>query len=486
MANPIPDVQTLEDARALIAQQADVIAKKIAANNPADPFWRSAATVFKNAYQNPIRTTAQILQQDPIMTYAGTGGWGCFGPPKTPLPPSGIYEGYPNILDPMWIRDACAQYHSYLGLFQEKSIKDDPRLASVGLIIEGIVRTCSVFLTKVTSNITVHAFKRDGQPASAGLDYEPDSLAYVIFLAYSYQKASGSTRHLDSSFWTLAQAMLKIFNQNLHTFPEGAALTRTPYRPSDDRSKRLFNIPINAFIAVAMEQLAELAENYSKDKNIAKGAAQLGASLRKGVNAKGISSPPSNQHLRIYAYETNAGIQPGHTDLEGPPLFLDDANVPSLLSLPYLGFCKNDDKIYRNTRQFVWSSMNTNFYTGHDGTTAYAGIGSAHTFNQHGGTDKSIWPMSLIIHGLTSESQDEIKSDLIQLVAAALTKVDCTTISYGCSPSGACAQYPPAGFMHESFYANNPSSYTRGWFAWVNALFGEWLEEMVRSETLPS
>jgi meiotically up-regulated gene 157 (Mug157) protein len=29
------------------------------------------------------------------------------------------------------------------------------------------------------------------------------------------------------------------------------------------------------------------------------------------------------------------------------------------------------------------------------------------------------------------------------------------------------------GFMHESFDANDPSKYTRAWFAWCNSLFGE-------------
>lgn len=36
------------------------------------------------------------------------------------------------------------------------------------------------------------------------------------------------------------------------------------------------------------------------------------------------------------------------------------------------------------------------------------------------------------------------------------------------------------GFMHESFDRNNAGSYTRPWFAWANAVFGELIMQLAR------
>ncbi len=408
-------------------------------------------------------------------------------------PPSVPTTDYPDLLNDMWVRDACAQYHAYLGIFASGGGQPEPdQLRDLGYVIEGIVRTCSKFLTLSPGNITAHAFDKTGVPTQT--DYEPDSLAYLIFLAWSYESVSGLSSHLDKYFWEAMRATVKVLGTsdvdggNLHTFEDGSALTLTPNRPSDDKAQRNYNIPVNAFCAVAMEQLADLAQRYSDDNELYKAASKLGSALRLGVETKGTAGHSSDG--QIYAYETNAGVQsrvdpdpgPCFVAQDGTPIFMDDANIPSLLSLPYLGFCAADDPTYVATRGFLLSPANPFYFTGTDGKTKYEGIGSCHT-QDFGGLTQSIWPLAITMRGLTSSSEMKKMSALQMLVAA--SRPECSTISYGCLDKSPCNQYRANGYIHESFQASDPAQYTRGWFAWANALFGEWIDTMVREGTLP-
>jgi meiotically up-regulated gene 157 (Mug157) protein len=132
----------------------------------------------------------------------------------------------------------------------------------------------------------------------------------------------------------------------------------------------------------------------------------------------------------------------------GNCLFQDDANVPNLLGLPYLGAVSTNDKIYQNTRRFVLSDSNPYFFRG----KAAEGIGSPHTLvNQ-------IWPMSIIMRAMTSNNDQEILAQLRFLKAT----------------------HAGTGFMHESFDKDDASKFTRKWFAWANTLFGELLLKIER------
>jgi hypothetical protein len=134
----------------------------------------------------------------------------------------------------------------------------------------------------------------------------------------------------------------------------------------------------------------------------------------------------------MYAYEA---------DGFGNQLFIDDSNVPSLLSLPYLGAVKRSDKVYQNTRDFILSNSNPYFFKG----KSAEGSGSPHTL------ENNIWPMSIILRAITSTSDDEIISCLRMLKKT----------------------HAGTGFMHESFNKDDPEKFTRKWFAWANTLFGE-------------
>ena len=133
----------------------------------------------------------------------------------------------------------------------------------------------------------------------------------------------------------------------------------------------------------------------------------------------------------IWAYEI---------DGFGGQVLMDDANAPSLLSLPYLD-SSPDAALYARTRSFVWSPQNPWFFRGRAGE----GIGGPHI-----GRD-SIWPMSQILYAFTSNSAREI-SHTIQLLKASAAAT---------------------GFMHESYNQNDSANFTRAWFAWANTLFGE-------------
>jgi meiotically up-regulated gene 157 (Mug157) protein len=138
---------------------------------------------------------------------------------------------------------------------------------------------------------------------------------------------------------------------------------------------------------------------------------------------------------------TSAGtIWSYEVDGYGGHVLMDDANVPSLLSLPYLD-SSPDTALYARTRSFIWSEQNPWFFRG----SAGEGIGGPHI-----GRD-SIWPMSQIIYALTSASSTEIKRAIQMLKGSAAA----------------------TGFMHESYNRNNSAMFTRAWFAWADTLFGE-------------
>jgi len=128
---------------------------------------------------------------------------------------------------------------------------------------------------------------------------------------------------------------------------------------------------------------------------------------------------------------------------------MDDANVPSLLALPYLGCVSVSDPTYQSTRRFVLSRENPYFFKGR----AAEGIGGPHV-----GLGM-IWPLSIIMRGLTSTDENEILACLVTLKRT----------------------HAGTGFMHESFNQDDPTKFTRAWFAWANTMFGELVLKVLSS-----
>jgi meiotically up-regulated gene 157 (Mug157) protein len=209
-------------------------------------------------------------------------------------------------------------------------------------------------------------------------------------------------------------------------------MTWSGFRPSDDACRYGYLIPANMLAVVVLGQVAEIAEEVYQDAALAAAATALREEIDRGIRDFGTCAHP--EFGTIYAYETD-GL--GHHHL------MDDANVPSLLSIPYLGYTTADDPIYRNTRRFALSPHNPYYAVGRHAR----GIGSPHT------PAGFIWPIALAMQGLTSTDPEE-RDELLDM----LERTDADT-----------------GYMHEGFHPDDPTRYTRAWFAWANSLFSEFV-----------
>ncbi|WP_138755168.1 glycoside hydrolase family 125 protein [Paenibacillus sinopodophylli] len=357
----------------------------------------------------------------------------------------------------MWLRDSAAQVRPYLIL-----AKGDQELAAM---IEGVVKKQIQY---ILHDPYANAFNEtaDGRghqnddtvmtPWIWERKYEIDSLCYPIQLAYLLWNTTGKTSHLDNHFRDACYSILKLWrteqNHDQHsaysfqrfdcpvsdTLPSGGkgapsaptGMTWSGFRPSDDACEYGYLIPSNLFAIVILGYMKTIAVKVLKDEELAKQAAMLRSEIEAGTVKHATVEHPT--HGTIYAYETDG--------LGGYNL-MDDANVPSLLSLPYLGCCDINDQVYLNTRKFVLSEENPYYYSG----TAAMGIGSPHTPKGY------IWHISLAMQALTSQNKEEIEH-LLNVLESTDAGTD---------------------FLHEGFHKDNPAEYTREWFSWANSLFSE-------------
>lgn len=206
-------------------------------------------------------------------------------------------------------------------------------------------------------------------------------------------------------------------------------LVKSYFRPSDDTCLMPFNIPGNAMLSEVLKQTGEMLTRLD-EKNLAQECFSKSKSIKKAIFTHGVITNKFNE--KMFAYEI---------DGFGSYYLMDDANIPSLLSLPYLGFIDKNDPLYLSTRRYILSENNPYFFKGKSGY----GIGGAHN------GDGWIWPMAIIVEALTTDNDEEITRCLERLVS--------TTAGLN--------------FMHESFWKDDAEKFTRPWFAWANTLFGE-------------
>lgn len=359
----------------------------------------------------------------------------------------------------MWLRDSACQVRPYLIL-----AKEEPFVAAM---IEGVIRRqiqciqidpyANAFNETANGNCWEQDLT-DMKPEIWERKFEIDSLCYPIQLAYLYWKNTGKTSHFDQNFFQAAKTILQVFrteqdheHRSSYSFQrrnciytdtlsrkgkgalvnEEAKLIWSGFRPSDDACVYGYLIPSNMFAAVVLEYLSEISQRVYQDLDFSKEAASFARELREAIAREAVV-PGGDKMEPFYAYEV---------DGFGQYLVMDDANVPSLLSIPYLGYEGEDSQLYQNTKKRILSQANPFYYSG----KAIEGIGSAHTPYDY------VWPIAVAMEGLvTADVQD--KGRAIQRLLN--------------SDGG-------SGCMHESVFKDDAALFTRPWFGWANALFCE-------------
>ena len=400
--------------------------------------------MFANCFPNTLDTTVHYREDEE-------------GNPDTYV--------YTGDIPAMWLRDSGAQVWPYVQL-----CGNDPALQKM---IAGVIRRQFRLI-----NIDPYANAFNDGPTGAGEDvgypghvqdpwvferkWEIDSHCYPIRLAHHYWKTTGDESVFDAE-WVEAMrnilatlrdqqmkegpgdyTFLRVTDRQLDTRchvgrgnpVKPVGLISSAFRPSDDATTFGFLVPSNFMAVSSLRKAAEILSTVNGEQELAAGCTALADEVAAALQQYAVVEHPV--YGKIYAFEV---------DGFGSVQLMDDANVPSLLAMPYLGDVERTDPVYENTRRFVWSTDNPYFWRGPAGE----GIGGPHI-----GVEM-IWPMSIMMRAFTSTDDAEIRDCII-----ALMTTDAGT-----------------GFMHESFSRHDAADFTRAWFAWQNTLFGELILKLV-------
>ena len=344
----------------------------------------------------------------------------------------------------MWIRDSAGQVHPYVEFVNENA--ELYRLVRGTVLSQAKYITAHPYANSYKENYRTRVSRQDqnlgrGQWVATN-NYEMDSGSYFFKLTHEFWKATGTLLPVSKAVMTMLQTW-KVeqhheekspyryveLTRNGRGSPTGyTGMSWTGFRPSDDRCRYHYHIPDNMFAVVTLGYVLEMAEHW-KNADMRALATQLRRDIRSGLEKFGTVHRIG--FGRVYCYEVDG--------LGGCNL-MDDANVPSLLSIPYLdpegiGY---DKEIYANTKRMILSKANPFYFIGKQAK----GIGSPHTFRGR------VWHMSLITQARLAEPAEQM-----ELVKTILSTTD--------------------GTMHESFDVNDYRRFSRSWFAWADALFAE-------------
>ena len=351
-----------------------------------------------------------------------------------PHPEGGIFVKTGDIPE-MWIRDSGAQVWPYRDSHPEMVAQVLYRQSE--FILHDVYANSYNLEWQDTKNLKKH-WQVLGRGEWVGTrNYELDSGCYFVRLLYHAWKV----HHLEiKTFRPALELLVETWQveqyheeQSPYRYPElerGGLGTKVAYtgmtwagfRPSDDPCKYGYLVPANLYAAVVLEHVSEMFPDM-------KDASLLREQIVLGVQKHGTWTDSDGKKRYCYEVDGLGGCNK-----------MDDANVPSLLSVPYFDRYQSfyHRETWENTYTWIWSEKNRYFFSG----SAAAGIGSAHTWHHY------IWPMSLVMRGLVDPTKKEEMKTMIEN-----TKV--------------------GGKLHESFHMDNPTQFTREDFSWPNELYKE-------------
>ena len=417
---------------AILLQKADEITNKLQEKYP------KLAPFFKGCFLNTIETTVTKLDDGGYFVITGD-------------------------IPAMWLRDSASQLTHYIRFANEDE--------DLKTIIKSVIERHAQFVCLDPYSNAFNAVAKTCW-ASDETDfhhemiwerkYEVDSLCASLYLAHSYYKQTLDDSIFTANFYNMIKNIAEVFKKEQNhaqkstyyfhrpdapatdTMPCGGkgnpvgytGMTWSGFRPSDDRCLYNYLVPSNMMAVCALKKAAELVSVGYGDTRLESECRSLAFDIDEGIKAHAVYDHP--KFGRIYAYEVD-GL--------GNMLFMDDANSPSLLSAPYIGYCSKNDEIYKNTRRFIFSHENPWYFEG----AVAKGVGSPHT-----GYDK-IWHIALAMQALTSDDEGEIESCLDMIANS----------------------HAGTYLMHESFNKDEAEDFTRPWFAWANSLFAELLIRLI-------
>eukprot|EP00808_Paulinella_micropora_P031708 g34131.t1 len=367
----------------------------------------------------------------------------------------GVHVRTGDIQD-MWIRDSAAQVYPYLHYVNTNQtlrqlVRDVLTLQAFYLVQDPYGNS---YYPKWKDPSTLHekAQRKGRGKWVATRNYEMDSGAYFFRLMWHFWKKTGELPPLQDAVqvvlntWATEQKHEELspyvydeLERNGRGPPLGyTGLTYTPFRPSDDKTIG-YNIPGNMFALVTLAYVQHFAAHWN-NQTMLNQAKRMFLEIQHGISKFG--TVKDAEFGEIYCYEVD-GL--------GQCKLMDDANIPSLLAVPYLDpfSVSYDADIYERTKRFLFSPRNPFYFVG----KVAKGIGSEHTKKNH------VWHMSLIVEALLSPAHSQQMYEKLDTILRTTT-----------------------GSMHEGFDVSDPNRFTRSWFAWPDALFAEgpWCDTYVR------